>query len=76
MLNDFRAIMKEYYGVNGVELESDFKKDFDLNSFDFVNLICIIEEKYGVEIEESKYRELNTVKELIEYLQNSKQEMK
>lgn len=70
MLNDFRAIMKEYYGIKKVELHSNFKKDFDLNSFDFVNLICIIEEKYGVEIEESKYRELNTVEDLIQYLES------
>ena len=40
MLNDFRKIMKKYYGIEGIELNSNFKKDFELTSFDFVNLIC------------------------------------
>ncbi len=69
MLNDFRVIMKELYGVERVELTSAFKTDFGLTSFDFVNLICLIEEKYDVELEEKKYRSLNTVEDLIQYLE-------
>lgn len=69
MLNDFRVIMKELYGVERVELTSAFKTDFGLSSFDFVNLICLIEEKYDVELEEKKYRSLNTVEDLIQYLE-------
>ena len=40
--------------------------------FDFVNLICLIEDKYGVELEEKKYRSLNTVQDLITYLESLK----
>lgn len=69
MLNDFRQILKEYYDIEGVELTSNFKKDFDLTSFDFVNLIYIVEEKYQIEIEEDKYRSLNTIEELINYIE-------
>ncbi|MBE5880452.1 MAG: acyl carrier protein [Lachnospiraceae bacterium] len=69
MLNDFRVIVKELYGVERVELTSAFKTDFGLTSFDFVNLICLIEEKYDVELEEKKYRSLNTVEDLIQYLE-------
>lgn len=72
MLNDFRQILKEYYDIEGVELTSNFKKDFDLTSFDFVNLIYIVEEKYQIEIEEDKYRSLNTIEELINYIESSK----
>ena len=42
MLNDFREIMKEIYEIDNVELKSNFKTDFGLTSFDFVNLICLI----------------------------------
>lgn len=72
MLNDFRQILKEYYDIERVELTSNFKKDFDLTSFDFVNLIYIVEEKYQIEIEEDKYRSLNTIEELINYIESLK----
>jgi acyl carrier protein len=70
MLEEFRKILKEYYEIPDVELTSNFKKDFDLTSFDFVNLICIIEEQYDIEIEEDQYRSLNTIGELIEYIES------
>lgn len=78
MLKEFQKIMKEHYGIEKVELSSEFKTDFGLSSFDFINLICLIEEKYGVEFEEEDYQKLNTVEDLILYLdektgiQNSK----
>ncbi|MBE5870744.1 MAG: acyl carrier protein [Lachnospiraceae bacterium] len=68
MLDEFRQIMKEHYGIDKVEPTSNFKTDFGLSSFDFINLICLIEEKYGVELEEEYYKELNTVEDLIIYL--------
>ena len=49
MFEEFKKIMKEIYEVDNVELESNFKTDFGLTSFDFVSLICVIEEKYGDE---------------------------
>ena len=69
MLNDFKELMRDYFDVSNVTLKSNFKKDFGLTSFDFVNLICIIEDKYEVELEEKDYRELNTVEDLIHYLE-------
>lgn len=72
MLNDFKELMKDYFNINNVTLESNFKKDFGLTSFDFINLICIIEDKYEVELDEKDYRELNTVEELIHCLEQKK----
>ena len=69
MLDDFRAIMKEYYEIETLEPDSNFKTDFGLTSFDFINLICLIEEKYEVELDEKKYRSLNTVEDLMRYLE-------
>lgn len=72
MLDEFRKIMKKHYGIENIELTSNFKTDFDLTSFDFVNLVCLIENKYHVEIEEKAYRKMNTVGELIKYLEGKK----
>lgn len=69
MLDEIRKLLKEYYGINKCELDSDIRKDFDLTSFDIVGLICLIEEKFNVEIDEDMYRELITVGDLINYLE-------
>ena len=68
MLNDFKEILKTNYDITDVKLTSNFKKDFYLTSFDFINLMCLIEEKYNVIIEEEYYRTLNTVDDLIKYI--------
>ena len=72
MLNDIKKIMKKYYGIDNIELSSNFKKDFDLTSFDFINLICIIEDKYNIELDEVDLKDINTIKELIDYIKSKK----
>lgn len=72
MLSDLKVMMKENYDITNIRLESNFKNDFGLTSFDFVNLICLIEDKFGVEIEEVMYRKLNTVDDLVKYLESKK----
>lgn len=72
MLNDFKELMRDYFDVSNVTLQSNFKKDFGLTSFDFIKLICIIEDKYEVELDEKDYRELNTVEDLIHCLEQKK----
>lgn len=69
MFEELAQILKENYQIENIELSTDFKKDLDLTSFDFVNIIALIEDKYGIEIEEESYRSLNTVQELKEYLE-------
>jgi len=70
MLHDFREILKTTYNVTNVELTSNFKKDFNLTSFDFINLICLLEEKYGITIDEEHYLSLNTVGDLIKHIES------
>ena len=72
MLDDFKEIMKKYYDIENIELKSNFKKDFALTSFDFVNLICLVEKKYNIELEERDFREMNTVGDLVKYIEERK----
>lgn len=69
MFEELKKILRDNYQIEDIELSTNFKKDLDLTSFDFVNLIALIEDKYKIEIEEESYRRLNTVRELIEYLE-------
>ncbi len=70
MLEVIRQLLEEEYQLKDIEPETDFKRDLGLNSFDFLNLICIFEEKYNVELDEEKYRNINTIGELCEYLES------
>lgn len=72
MLSDLKVMMKENYDITNIKLESNFKNDFGLTSFDFINLICLIEEKFSIEIEEAMYRKLNTVDDLVRYLESKR----
>ena len=72
MLNEIKEIMYDYYEITDINLDSNFKTDFGLTSFDFVNLMGLIENKYDVVLEEKDYRKLNTIRDLIVYLEEKK----
>ena len=57
MFDEIKKILDEEYHITG------------LSSFDFLNLICIFEERYGVELDEEKYIHIVTVGELCDYLE-------
>lgn len=76
MIAALKKLMKENYGIKQINDDDNFKKDYGLTSFDFVNLICLIEEEYHIEIDEKDYRSLNTVSELIAYLEAKSKEVK
>ena len=68
MWEQFRDLMMRYYDLTDVELTSDIKHDVGLNSFDFVNLACLIEDEFGVQIDETAYRRWNTVEDVVRYI--------
>ena len=70
MLEEIKKILKDEYQITGVSADTGFKKELGLSSFDFMNLICIVEEKYGIELDEEKYRAMTTVGELCSYLES------
>ena len=72
MFEEICKILKENYGVEGVTPETNFKKDLGLNSFDLMELAFIAEEKFNLEIDESKYRTAETIKDICEYLEAEK----
>ena len=72
MLKEIKEIMYDYYEITDINLDSNFKTDFGLTSFDFVNLMGLIEDKYDVVLEEKDYRKLNTIRDLIVYLEEKK----
>lgn len=72
MFDEICKILKENYGIEEVTPETNFKKDLGLNSFDLMELALIAEERFNLEIDESKYRGAETIKDICEYLEAEK----
>lgn len=69
MFEEIKKILSEEYGITELTMSTNFKKDLGLSSFDFMNLICIVEDRYQVELDEEKYRSLTTIEDLTNYLE-------
>lgn len=69
MIDDLKKFLKENYNIEKVDLSLDFKKDLGLSSFDFVNLMFLLEKKYNITIEEENFRSIVTVGDLITYIE-------
>ncbi|MBR1471666.1 MAG: acyl carrier protein [Lachnospiraceae bacterium] len=68
MDKEIAALLKEHYDLTEVRPEMEIKKDLGLSSFDLMNLICIVEEHYHIELEEERYRALVTVSDVCDYV--------
>lgn len=72
MLEELKTLLKKNYPIDDISMETNIKTDLGLTSFDFINLIALIEDTFHIEIEEEKYHSINTVGDLIEYIENAR----
>jgi len=54
--------------LNGLDPNENLREALDIDSFDFLNVIIGLNEKFGVNIPEADYRQVSTLKGLMEYL--------
>ena len=73
MFEEIKKILSEEYGITELSMSTNFKKDLGLSSFDFMNLICIVEDRYQAELDEEKYWSLTTIEDLTNYLEANRQ---
>lgn len=69
MLNQLKTLLKKNYNIEDISTETNIKTDLGLTSFDFINLIALIEDTFHVEIDEEKYHSINTIGDLIKYIE-------
>ena len=74
MLETFRNIICNYVDIDPEDITEDSKlrSDIELNSFDMVNVAVDLENQYGVKIDSKKFGGLNTVGELMSYIESIK----
>lgn len=71
MLEKIQSIVAEQLSCDAAEvtLTASFKEDLNADSLDLFELVMALEEEYNVEIPSEDLNELNTVEDVIKYLQ-------
>ena len=68
--NKVRAIIAKHYRISedDVKPDSSFITDFGGDSLDIIELVLILEDKYGIEVPEEIAEELDTVQKVYDYI--------
>lgn len=74
MFEELRAIVAENLGVEESELtvETSFREDLEADSLDLFEMVMAVEEKYDVEIPSEELENLNTIADVIKYIEAHK----
>ena len=56
-----------------IKLESSFKEDLGADSLDLFEMVMALEENYGIEIPTDDLGQLETVADVIDYIQSHKE---
>jgi acyl carrier protein len=69
-----KPIISDQLGVKMeiIKLESSFKDDFDADSLDMVDLTMEIEDEFAIEISDKVAATLQTVGDVVRYIENSR----
>ena len=54
--------------LNRLDPDENLREALDIDSFDFLNVLIGLNEKFGVNIPESDYRQVSTLKGMVAYL--------
>ncbi len=72
MFEEIKNLLVEEMSIDASEIKEDaeFINDLGFNSLELADLVAICEEKYDVDLEEDKIRELLTVGDFTKYLES------
>lgn len=75
VIEKLTEIIRRYIGNVNLVLkdEDNLLNDVGLNSLDVVNLVCDVEEAFGIEIPDRDIKTLKTVGEVREYIEKKRQ---
>ena len=74
MFDDVKAVVVEQLNVNEGEVkpESKFVDDLGADSLDVVELVMALEEKFEIEIPDEEAEKIQTVGDVVAYLEKAK----
>jgi acyl carrier protein len=72
MFEKIKELIVEEIGVeeDQVTLEASFKDDLEVDSLDLFEMVMTLEEEFDVEIPSEDLEQINTVGDLVKYLEN------
>ena len=71
MLEKIRIMIAEQLGIDAEEVkaESSLQDDLNADSLDLLELVVSLEEEYGIEIPSGDLEKVETVNDIVEYLE-------
>ena len=74
MFEEIKTIVAENLGVeeDSITMETSFKDDLKADSLDLFEMVMALEETYGIEIPSDDLGELETVADVIDYVESHK----
>lgn len=75
MFEEIKAIVAENLGVDPDKItkEASFQDDLEADSLDLFEMVMALEEKFGVEIPSEDLEQLQTVSDVIDYIEAHRQ---
>ena len=72
MLERLQDILRKYMDDESLVLSEDMvlRTDLDINSFEFVQVICEVEDEFGIEIPDRVIVGFKTVGDVVEYIRD------
>lgn len=73
ILEKVRMLIAEHMGidVSKVQAESDIIKDIGADSLDIVEMLMIIEEEWGIIVDDDDMRTFSTVQSVVDYIEKN-----
>ena len=70
MLKELQSIVRDYAGNDTLVITGDtvLLTDLGLNSYELVELVCRVEEQFGIEVPDRAIGGLKTVQNLLDYI--------
>ncbi len=71
MFEEIKNLLVEEMSIEETEIkpEAEFVNDLGFNSLEIADLISLVEEKYDIDLDEDKIKEIATVSEFVAYLE-------
>ena len=72
MFEEIKSLLVEEMSIEESEIKEDaeFINDLGFNSLEIADLVALCEEKYEVDLDEDKIREITTVGDFVKYLES------
>ena len=63
-----QSVVKNITGKSNLTYETDFVKELGLNSFDIMNIVCVFEDHFDVDIPSRDVWKMHKVNDVIDYM--------